>query len=402
MLSVLIVSENPERLAELSRLVSASGAYQTLRLQTTPEALLSQGSYLRNAAGLILDQQDVGPSYMQSIEALRRQYADLPCILITQTQQSDMLIRALRAGVSDVLAWPLDKNQLVDALGRLEARHADKPREEARVVAFVSSKGGNGTSFIASNVGYNLAVHEHKRVLLIDLNTQFSDTHALVCDKTPPATLSEVCAQIDRVDDAFLDACMTRVHDGFDILAGASDPIKANEIKKDRIEHILSRVSASYDFVLVDIGQAINPLSIVALDHSDQICVVVQPTIACARTGTRLLDILRGLHYTQEKIRVLVNRHGKHDELSHAALEKIFGGKIFHYLPDDPGAADTAICHGVPVSVEHKNSAIAKSLLALSDILATADENARYARPDKGFSLSKLFLRSRASSPSAA
>lgn len=91
----------------------------------------------------------------------------------------------------------------------------------------------------------------------------------------------------------------TRSQD-FDVLAGASDPIKAGEIKKDKIEYVLSLVSPIYDFILVDVGQAINPLSIAVLDHCDQICVVVQPTIAFARTGRRLLDILHGLHYPRK------------------------------------------------------------------------------------------------------
>ncbi|MGT2493954.1 AAA family ATPase [Cupriavidus basilensis] len=113
--------------------------------------------------------------------------------------------------------------------------------------------------------------------MLIDLNNQFSDTSYLVSDKTPPSTLPEVCSQIERLDDAFLEACLTRVHDGFDILAGASDPIKAGEIRKEQLEYIISVASPRYDFILFDIGQSVNPLSIAALDRSDRICVLVQP-----------------------------------------------------------------------------------------------------------------------------
>lgn len=402
MLKILIASEDGERLAEIARLLAASGSYQVMRLQDAPANLPSHACQLRSADVLIIDQAYGGTPQMQCIEALRQQHPDLPCILVTQSQQPDLLIRALRAGVSDVLAWPLERGQLADALKRLETNFTPRAREEARVIAFVSSKGGSGASFIASNVGHALATHEHKRVLLIDLNTQFSDTHFLVSSKTPPATLAEVCAQIDRLDDAFLEACLTHVDKGFDILAGATDPIKAGEIKKDRIEYVLSLVSPSYDFILVDVGQAINPLSIAVLDHCDQICLVVQPTIAFARTGRRLLDILHGLHYPADKIRVLVNRHGRRDELPRGTLENVFGMKIFHMLPDDPAAVDESICQGVPAAHEHRHSAVSKAVLALADIFATARENERHQPQEKGFSLSKLFMRARASSPNSA
>ncbi|ANA34084.1 hypothetical protein R82526_01134 [Ralstonia mannitolilytica] len=401
MLKILIASEDGERLAELARLVCASGNYQVMRLQAAPGSLSTHACQLRGADVFIIDQPGSGPSQMLGIEMLRQQYPDLPCILVTQTHHPDDLLRALRAGVSDVLAWPLERAQLTEALARLEASHTPRTKDEARILAFISSKGGAGSSFIAANVGYTLAAHEHKRALLIDLNTQFSDTHFLVSNKTPPATLSEVCAQVDRLDDAFLEACLTRVDDGFDVLAGATDPIKAGEIKKEKLEYVLSLVSPLYDFILVDVGQAINPLSIAVLDHCDQICVVVQPTIAFARTGRRLLDILHGLHYPAEKIRILANRHGKRDELPRATLEHVFGQKLFHMLPDDAAAVDASICQGVPIAKHHRHSAMAKALVALADIFATARENDRHAE-QKGFSFSKLFTRTKTSSPNVA
>ena len=402
MLKILIASEDGERLADLARLVAAAGSYQVMHLHAAPGSLSTHACQLRGADALIIDQPSGGPSQMLSIELLRQQFADLPCILVTQTQERDDLIRALRAGVSDILTWPLERAQLTTALTRLETNHIPRTREEARVIAFISSKGGAGSSFIASNVGYTLAAHEHKRVLLIDLNTQFSDTHFLVSNKTPPATLSEVCAQVDRLDDAFLEACLTRVAKDFDVLAGASDPIKAGEIKKDKIEYVLSLVSPIYDFILVDVGQAINPLSIAVLDHCDQICVVVQPTIAFARTGRRLLDILHGLHYPAEKLRILVNRHGKRDELPRSTLEQVFGQKLFHVLPEDASAVDDSICQGMPIAQHHRSSAMAKALMALANVFATARENDRHASQEKGFSLSKFFSRAKTSSPNIA
>ncbi len=402
MLKILIASENAERLAEISRLTAACGYYQLMRQQSSPAGLVAQASCLRGVDALIVDLPAGSSAPMQGVEALREQYPDLPCILVTSAQQPEILIRALRAGVRDVLAWPLDKVQLSSAVARLEANQVLQAQNSARIVSFLSCKGGAGTSFIASNLGYALSAHEGKRVLLIDLNNQFSDTSFLVSDKTPPATLPEVCAQIERMDDAFLEACLTRVNEGFDILAGPNDPIKANEVRKEQLEYILSVVSPRYDFILLDIGQSVNPLSIAALDRSDSICVIVQPSIAYARTGRRLLDILRALHYSNEKIRLVVNRHGRRDELTRVTLENILGAKIFHMLPDEPTVVDEAISHGVPVAREHKRSTIARALLAFCTALAGTPGAGRNAQPASTSPLRKLFLRAKPSPANAA
>ncbi|QOT77293.1 AAA family ATPase [Cupriavidus basilensis] len=396
MLKILIASEDAQKLDEISRLSAGIGNFQTMSLLEGPARFPFHGSQMQLADLLIIEQTVVGASQMHSIEALREQHPELPCILVTPNPSSDCLIKALRAGVRDVLAWPLDRTQLAEALRRVEASHVPRNRELAQVISFISCKGGAGTSFLASNLGYALGAQLGKRVLVIDLNRQFGDLTYLVSDKPPPSTLPEICSQIERMDAAFLDACLTHVESNFDILAGATDPIKASQIQKEKLEWILSVVQPVYDFVIVDIGQALDPLSIGLLDRSDRICVVVEPTIAFARPGRRLLDILRALHYSADKVHILLNREGRRNALARSALGDVFGMKIFHALPDDSSAVDEAISHGEPVAKSHKRSAIAKAILALGTQFVAATGAERRAQQDSVSPLRKLMLRTRA------
>lgn len=396
MLKILIASEDAQRLAEIARLSANVGNFQTISLLEGPARFPLHASQLQLADILIIEQPFVGAAQMHSIEAVRQQHPELPCIVVTQNPGSECLIKALRAGVRDVLAWPLDKGQMADALRRVEASHVPRKRAVAEVVSFISCKGGAGTSFLASNLGYALGTQLGKRVLVIDLNRQYGDLTYLVSDKPPPSTLPDICQQIERMDAGFLDACLTRVDNNFDILAGATDPIKANQVQKEKFEWILSVVLPSYDFVIVDIGQTLDPLSISVLDRSDRICVVAEPTIVFARAGRRLLDILRALHYSNDKIRILLNRSGRRNELARAALDDILGMKIFHALPDEPSVVDEAISHGEPVAKMHKRSAIAKAILSLGTQLVATPEAERRAPLDVVSPLRKLILRARA------
>ncbi|GLC91557.1 pilus assembly-related protein [Cupriavidus sp. TA19] len=395
MLKILIASEDANKLAEISRLSSMVGNFQSMSLQEGLARFPYHAGRLRMADLLVLEVPSIGPTEMHGIETMRQQHPELPCILVTHAPGSEVLIHAMRAGIRDVLAWPLDKAQLAEALRRVEATHIPRVRSDAQVVSVISCKGGAGTSFIAANLGDALSRHHGKRVLVVDLNRHFGDLTHVVSDKTPPSTLPEICSQIERLDANFLDACLVRVDNGLDMLAGATDPVKASQIQKDKLEWILSVMQPNYDFVIFDIGQTIDPLSIGMLDHSDLVCVVTEASIPYGRPARRLVDILRALHYSGDKIRLVLNRSGRKNEVPRATMEEILGIKVAFSLPDDPAAVDEAISHGEPVAKLSRRSAIARALHAMAGQLAVPPEAERRARTEPVSPLRRLMLRTR-------
>ncbi|MEM5273776.1 AAA family ATPase [Cupriavidus taiwanensis] len=395
MLRILIVSEDADRLAEIHRISAAVGNFQAMTLQEGLGRFPLHASRLRMADLLVLELPAISPQQMQSIEMLRQQHPELPCILVTPAPSPDVLIRAMRAGIRDVLPWPVDKVQLSEALRRVEATHVPRAQDNGQVISVISCKGGAGTSFIAANLGDALARHLGKRVLVVDLNRHFGDLTYIVSDKIPPSTLPDICSQIDRMDSAFLEACLVHVDNGFDMLAGASDPVKASQIQKDKLEWILSVVQPAYDFVIFDLGQSIDPLSISVLDHSERICVVAEPAIAFGRPGRKLLDILSALRYPADKVRLVLNRTGRKHEMPRATMEEIFGVKAAFTLPDDPAAVDEAISHGEPVAKLSRRSAMTRALQAMATQLCTPAEAERRSRTESASPLRRLMLRAK-------
>lgn len=173
------------------------------------------------------------------------------------------------------------------------------------------------------------------------------------------------------------------------------DPVKATQIQKDKLDWILSIMQPNYDFVIFDIGQCIDPVSIGVLDQSDRICVVAEPAVAFGRPGRRLVDILRALHYPEEKIRLVLNRTGRKTEVPRATMEEIFGIEVAYALPDDPSAVDEAVSHGEPVAKLSRRSGIARALQAMAMQLSATPDAERRARQDAVSPLRKLMLRAR-------
>jgi pilus assembly protein CpaE len=302
-----------------------------------------------------------------------------------------MLMAAMRAGVRHVLSWPLDATAFACELAHVAGKKNAHARRAGRLLSFAAGKGGCGTTLVTANIGYALAASRDKRVLLIDLNQQFADANLLLSDKAPPATLYELATQIDRLEAAFFEACVARVHPNLDVLAGAGDPLKAAELRATHLQRALALVRDQYDIVLCDVGQSINPLSIHVLDQSDAVGVVLQQTIPHLHATRRLLDLFGQLGYASNKTRLIVNHYDKREQVGLDAIERALGAKPSHLLPHDAKCARHAVNQGVPLYTVAKNGALAKSIDALATRLCPPE-----AVPGKG-----IFARLFAAKPDA-
>jgi pilus assembly protein CpaE len=160
-----------------------------------------------------------------------------------------------------------------------------------------------------------------------------------------------------------------RVHANLDVLAGAGDPLKAAELLPRQLERILVLARERYDAVLIDVGQSLNPLAVHALDRSDSICMVVRQNLLYLHGGRRMLDIFRELGYPASKVRVVVNQYDKNAQINLTKLEETLGAKVAHQLPRDDKQVNEALTRGVPLVLSARDSALARGISLLAEML---------------------------------
>ncbi|WP_395400090.1 hypothetical protein ACHMW6_22595 [Pseudoduganella sp. UC29_106] len=96
---------------------------------------------------LILSQPLLNADELERLESLSIQNPAMAIILICQQQSPDFLLRAMRAGVREVLTLQADPAQLLLAVRRLETKRSSQPQGMGKVLSFVSCKGGSGATF---------------------------------------------------------------------------------------------------------------------------------------------------------------------------------------------------------------------------------------------------------------
>jgi pilus assembly protein CpaE len=318
---------------------------------------------------VIVDTSEAETADGDLLERLTRHYAASHFMLLTDNHHPDLLIRAMRAGVREVLQLPLVHRALHEAIDRIAASAGVASARDGKIFAFIACKGGSGATFISTNFGYALATLADKKVLLIDLHRQFGDATLYVSDQKPAMTLSDVCQQIARIDGPFLESCLVHVTPGFGVLAAADDPGQGIEAKPEHIDIILRVARQHYDYILLDVGRQIDAVSLRALDATDAIYPVLQLALPDIRDARRLLDIFRSLGYVTDHIRLIVNRYEKGGRLRLQDLHAALGAEVLHTIPNDYVAVTDSVNQGIPVLQLARGSAAARSLADLVEVV---------------------------------
>jgi pilus assembly protein CpaE len=355
-------------------------------------AMISGGNYVAktlpeaiNGAALDVLIVDEGASAsLDAVEALSLRSPGTDTLMISADMSADFLMRAMRAGVREVIPESGGQDALQNALIRVMHKRSSRigvaSKPEGRVFAFVSCKGGSGATFLSSNFAYVLATYG-KRVALIDLNLQFGDAAIFVTDKRPPSNVAELSRQIHRLDASLLEASMLEAAPNFFVLAAPEDPVQSVDVKREHVEAIIKLAQSHFDFVVLDLSRSLDAVTLQGLDMADVVLPVLQLTLPFVRDGKRLLSIFRTLGYARSKIQVVVNRYEKGGELSLQDLEQTVDEKVFHVIPNSYAAAAASVNLGVPIFKSAKDNPISKVLLEMGRKFMPVD----VAAEGKGF-----------------
>lgn len=349
-MKIAVLSRDDRHLIELARtLRNRPGADEVDMIAGSPSRLTTLADDAVPDV-LVVDQPRADEGELEQLERLGHLFPRMAFVVLSGDQSQEFLLRAMRAGVREVLPAVPSAAALAQALDRIAEKLGNQGGANGKVLAFISCKGGSGSTFLATNLAYALSAGGSKRVALIDMNLQFGDASLFVSDIKPLATLSDVATQIHRLDPSFLASSMVAVTPTYSVLAAPSDPAHASDVKPEHIDAIVKLARRQYDFIVLDVGRSLDPVSIRALDHADTIYPVLQMTLPYIRDGKRLLTVFRNLDYGKDKVELIVNRHDKNSDIRLRDLEEAFDTTILRTMPNHYDAAAKSVNQGVPVT----------------------------------------------------
>ncbi|HXG92287.1 MAG TPA: P-loop NTPase [Blastocatellia bacterium] len=304
---------------------------------------------------IIVDMEDV----QQALQTLHVLHATLPetwLFVSSAANDSQLIIETMRAGAREFFPKPIPPRTLAQAIGRYISEKQLRQKNVGKIYCITSGKGGVGATTVSINLATSLAPAPDTQVALIDLSGPIGDTAAQLSIK-PQFTISDVLASASRLDPVLLESFMSRAH-GVAVLPGPKEFQPRQEGEADALAKALEVVARTYTHTFIDLSSFADKEYLRMIGGmAANVVVVSTPELPSLWRTERLLRFLRAMGLN-DKLRLVINRSRKKDEISDSEIEQVLKHQIYWKLPNSYYGTIEAINSGSPVaSANHSDLA---------------------------------------------
>ena len=392
-LRVLLIEDNAVS-AQLSKSMLMHADSSNFEVQTAGS--LMDALDLLGAGGfdvILLDLSLPDSDGIGTLTAIRVHAPKVPVLVLTGSNNETLANSALQHGAQDyIVKDQFDGNSLARALRYAVTRNkqsgsngdeANIPR--ATVVGVVGAKGGAGGSTVAIHLALEIRWLTGQEVLLVDLDVN-GGTAGFLMKVNQPYTVLDASLNLHRLDAALWQRFVWKHSGGLDVLQSPGSTRFGEQLRDERIRHLLRLAQTRYAWIVVDMGR-FNELSINLMGETNRLLLVATGDVPSLYEAKRIVQKLSEIGYPSEKVKLILNRASRAD-LDVPELEKAFGMSIAAFFPEARRELHEAYAEGMLLPA---NSALRKDIARIAGDLTGVG-----AGPDKFSGRNFLGMRRRA------
>ncbi|MFI5936850.1 CpaE family protein [Actinoplanes sp. NPDC051494] len=294
-------------------------------------------------------------------------------LLLRRTLEPDVLARAMRAGIREVLE-ELDAEGIRVAAARsidlskalsTSMRSAGDQAQAAKIITVFAGKGGCGKSVVATNLAAALSGDGNRRVLLVDLALQFGDV-AIMLQLPPNRSFSDAISMGGKVDEAGLRSVITPYRPGMDALLAPSSPAEGEHVSRELVTEVLEVARGMYDYIILDTPPAVTDQVLSALDLSDWFVPIVTPDLPTLKSVRLTIEMFDLLEYPRDRRLVVFNRANTEVGLTTEDVEEAVGAHLSVHVPSSRDVP-VSVNRGVPIVLQDPTHPVSLAMRRLAD-----------------------------------
>jgi pilus assembly protein CpaE len=287
-------------------------------------------------------------------------------IVLSATKDPELILRAMRAGAKEFVLES-DHEELKLAV-RSQAQPSDQAEGTGSIIAIFGAKGGVGSTTIAANLSGALQ-DMGQRVCLLDLDLHLGDVLSFM-DVAGNYSITDVLANMARLDRDLLSSSMTKHSSGVNVLAQSVKMEEAEHIKGQDITSLLNFLKKNYDRIVIDGVRGFDEISLAALDASQHLLMVLTQDVPAVRNGQRCLELFSRLGYDQTKVRLILNRYQKSSKITLDVIAETLKVPVTHAISNDFVSVIDAINRGLLLKDAAPRAKLTQDIQALAPLVS--------------------------------
>jgi len=293
-------------------------------------------------------------------------------IVVSQHPSQELLVACMRAGSDEFLQFPIDGDELRDALQRLCRKKGIIEQAAGKITAVYSAKGGTGSTSIASNLALNLArlLGSGTGVCLLDVNTYLGNVALMLDIRKFSHSLADACRDVERLDAALISSYMTRHESGAAVLPAPLNIEEADEIEAAGVAGVIRQCQEVFAHVILDLPHTLDPLSMAGLDAADQVLLVCDMLVPTIQNTKRTAEVFRDLGLPNSKLKLVINRYYDSSDVSLQQISEHVQLPVYWVIPYDSPVAIASANSGRTFDEVDARCDLSRSMAMLAQELA--------------------------------
>lgn len=312
-------------------------------------------------------------------------HPEIELVLVAEPN-TDLVVRAMRAGIRDILPASISVDELKVLLHRAEGNVVTRLRsrfepdevDHSRIIVVAGAKGGVGRSTISSNIAVVLAKSAPMDTVLVDLDLQFGDagTHL---NLKPMHSIADAVESAAALDSLILKTFLTVHSSGFYVLCGASSPDVADKISGAQISHLLRQLSSQFRYVVVDTAAGLDTFTLSAIEEASDLVLVSTMDLSSTRAIKKEVSILSDLGLVPASCHVVVNFADNISGVDIGEVEASIGSPVDVVVPRSHSLSEATNLGEALVARRHGGAVVT----AISHIVELIQGNEAKSRTNK-------------------